>query len=273
MSDREPRLLPIRMPTTKAEARRWISVEADRYLAAIGSLEGEIESVQRNPLHYTAFDARGRATASFGKDRIAKYQAQGYRVAEQDLRQRLLPSLKRKLARLLAAADEAQHAAARILSVPPVYHVTSYGDFPGADVKLWEDDLEAAVGWVGAVYLRAPGRWFDASCSEDLARLASDLDRNDMPFLQIIHAHLEPGYHGRGMGIAMYAEMARLAATRYQAALVPDVCGGVSVTSPEAWRVWRSRRLARYVARVGHAIYWTGPGDLDVVKEFIDRPA
>lgn len=114
-------------------------------------------------------------------------------------------------------------------------------------LDLLEDDGRNA----GGVYVVHPKG--TARCGADFDAVAAELGLAS-PVALVMHvAALEFWRQGKGLGVALYREAARIAMEHFGALVVADACDD-GRTGDEAWRVWGSQRLRedpRMVVRGG----------------------
>lgn len=87
-------------------------------------------------------------------------------------------------------------------------------------------------------------------CAPGLARIqrayAEEHERSPIGVLVVTNVRVETWAKNKGVGVALYAEAAKIARERYHSAIVADQCIG-GQTSAEAKRIWESARFRRDV--------------------------
>lgn len=111
---------------------------------------------------------------------------------------------------------------------------------------LWEHQ----VGQVLAPLARRPDH-------EDLDAIEAATGRGFGLIGRVSNAMLHTGYEGRGLGVAMYIEAAKVLRERFDAPIASALCWGEKI-SPEAGQVWASKRLRAQATVCGHAAWYTG---------------
>ena len=119
--------------------------------------------------------------------------------------------------------------------------------------------------FLGAVKMRLARRAIQ-ECLVNLDQLRQETARPDMGLAVVLTANLHYGWRGKGLGAALYAKAAQVAWEMWGAALGYNVClieeGIHPSTSPAAFRVWRSQKLAPYIisatAAPAPVVVWRG---------------
>jgi hypothetical protein len=108
-----------------------------------------------------------------------------------------------------------------------------------------------------------PFRRIAPACAADFERLRARLRLRSLGRLRLHESQVIYARRGEGLGVALYATALREAALRHGAALSPDDCDAGGVTSPDARRVWASRRLATVAESEGRTLYWRPSARVD----------
>lgn len=120
-----------------------------------------------------------------------------------------------------------------------------------------------------------PFRRIAPACAADFERLRARLRLRSLGRLRLHESQVIYARRGEGLGVALYATALREAALRHGAALSPDDCDAGGVTSPDARRVWASRRLATVAESEGRTLYWRPSARVDnpARQPFVPAPA
>jgi len=115
--------------------------------------------------------------------------------------------------------------------------------------------LDGYAGSITASAWSEPPLW--TTCHADKRRVAKLARKRDLRLCYVSNSSVHPSLRNTGLGVALYAAAIALAARDHGAGLMSNSCvdGRSQKTSPEAARVWKSRRLAEVAFVSGQVAY------------------